>query len=99
MWNLKYDTNETIWKRNRLRDTANRLVVAKGDGQGEGWTRSLDLQMQTITFRMDRQGPTVEHRNYIQYPVINHNGKDFKKSVYMGITESFCYTAEIGTTL
>ena len=50
--------------------------------------------MQTITFRMDRQGPTVEHRNYIQYPVINHNGKDFKKSVYMGITESFGYTHE-----
>ena len=36
MWNLKYDTNETIWKRNRLRDTENKLVVAKGEGGREG---------------------------------------------------------------
>ena len=75
------------------------LWLPRGSGQGEGWTRSLDLQMQTITFSMDKQVPTVEHRNYIQYPVINHNGKGFKQSVYMGVTESFCYTAEIGTTL
>ena len=39
--------------------------------------------------------------NYIQYPVINHNGQELKKkkSVYMYITELLCYTAEIGTTL
>ena len=38
--------------------------------------------------------------NYIQYPVINHNGKEYeKKNVYMCIIESLCYTAEIDTTL
>ena len=37
--------------------------------------------------------------NCIQYPVINHNGKEYKKNVYICIIESFCYTAEIGTTL
>ena len=37
---------------------------------------------------------------YIQYPVINHNGKEYKKkNVYMCITESLCCTAEMGTTL
>ena len=35
--------------------------------------------------------------NYIQYPVINHNGKNMKKNVC--ITESLCYGAEINTTL
>ena len=34
MWNLKYDTNEQI--RNRLTDMENRLVAAKGEGEGVG---------------------------------------------------------------
>ena len=40
--------------------------------------------------------------NYIQYPVINHNGKKYKKEknyVYVYVTESPWYTAEINTTL
>ena len=38
--------------------------------------------------------------NYIQYPVINHNGKEYKKEyTYMCITESLCCTGEINTTL
>ena len=35
MWNLKYDTNELIYKTERLTDTENRPVVAKR--WGEGW--------------------------------------------------------------
>ena len=31
--------------------------------------------------------------NYIQYPTINHNGKEFlKKKVYMHVTESLLYS-------
>ena len=46
--------------------------------------------------------------NYIQYPVINHNGKEYEKDyiyIYMCVcvcvcvTESLCCTAEINTTL
>ena len=34
--------------------------------------------------------------NYIQYPMINHNGKEYlKKNVHVSINESLCYTAEI----
>ena len=33
--------------------------------------------------------------NYIQSPGINHNGKEYKKRMY--ITESLCYIAEINT--
>ena len=36
--------------------------------------------------------------NYIQYPVINQNGKEYKKNTYICITESLCHTAEINTT-
>ena len=31
--------------------------------------------------------------NYMEYPVINHNGKNTKKNVYMCVTELLCYTA------
>ena len=50
--------------------------------------------------------------NYIQYPVINHNGKEYEKRIYtyyiyiyldhcryIHISESLCCTAEINTTL
>ena len=35
--------------------------------------------------------------NYIQYPVINHNGKNMKKNVYTCLTETLCCTIEINT--
>ena len=44
MWNLKCGTSESIYKnRNRLTDMENRLVVAKGEGEGAGWAGSLGL--------------------------------------------------------
>ena len=36
MWNLKYNTNELLYKTNRVRDIENTPVVAKGEG---GWGR------------------------------------------------------------
>ena len=38
-------------------------------------------------------------RNHAQYTVIHHNGKQFVKRVYACITESFCYSVEINTTV
>ena len=43
-------------------------------------------------------------RNYMQYPMIKHNGKEYKKEcvhmcVRVYITESLFCTAEINTTL
>ena len=32
--------------------------------------------------------------NYIQYSVINHNGKENEKE-YIGVIEFLCYTAEV----
>ena len=51
---------------------------------GGGWERDGlgvgDQQMQTRTYRMDKQQDLVYSTgNYIQYPVINHNGKEYGK--------------------
>ena len=33
---------------------------------------------------MDKQqGPTEQHRELYQYPMINHNGKEYKKYIYV----------------
>ena len=50
----------SIWtypqNRNRLKDIENRLVVAKGEGEGSGMDGEFGgWQMQTITFKMDKQ--------------------------------------------
>ena len=53
------------------------------------------MQIITIINRIEKQGPTVLHSTgrYIQYPKINHNGKEYKKEhmyifSYIYITES-----------
>ena len=69
----------------------------RGEQGREGWGVQ-NQQWQTNIQRMDKQqGPTVLHRD-IQYPVINHNGKEYEKEyIYICITESLCCTAEINT--
>ena len=49
-----------LWNRNRHRDVENRLVVAKGEGGGGmNWEFGV-YQMQTITYRIDKQqGPNI----------------------------------------
>ena len=37
--------------------------------------------------------------NYIQYPVINHNGKEYEEECMIRVTESLCCSAEINITL
>ena len=56
-------------------DMGNRLVVIGGKGcsGSPGFT--------------DASCPGVYTGNYIQYPVINHNGKEYEKED----TESLCY--------
>ena len=43
MWNLKYDTNEPIYKTVTDSQTENKAAVAKGEGGGERWTGRLGL--------------------------------------------------------
>ena len=41
--NLKYDTKELLWNRNRLSDIENRAVIVKREGDGRGWDVNLGL--------------------------------------------------------
>ena len=35
--------------------------------------------MQTLTYSMGKQGPTVEHRELYSVSIINCNGKEYEK--------------------
>ena len=64
-WNLKYDTNDHIYKKkedSQRQRTDLWLTKGREDGKGKDWG-GWDQQMQTITHRMDKQqGPTVQQR-------------------------------------
>ena len=47
-------------KRNKLMDLENRLVVAKGEGKGVGWSGSLGLV--DANYCIWSGDPTVQHR-------------------------------------
>ena len=48
-----YDTAQmNLYTEKKIMDLANRLVVAKGEGEGVGWLGSLGL-IETIAFAMD----------------------------------------------
>ena len=109
MWNLKYDTNELIYKTET--DLENKVMVTKGE---KGWlrykSRVWNQQIQTTIYKIDKQqGPIVQHRE--QYSIsYNLYGKESEKEqiynylyiythIYKSITESLCCTPESNTIL
>lgn len=53
----------------------NHRLSAKGKGVAEGWNGSLGFTDVTGIYRMANNRVLLYRReNYIQYPVINHNG-------------------------
>ena len=72
-------------------------MIAKGGGV-EARTEQESGTRCKLIYRMDRQpGLMYSTGTNIQYPMINHNGKEYeKKKVYI-ITESLCCTAIINT--
>ena len=85
----------------RDRETAieNRLVVAKGGSGGEkDWEFWINRCKLLYIGWINNKVLLYSTENYIQYPVINHNGKKYEKE-YICITKSLCCTAEINTTL
>ena len=96
MWNLKYDTNELIYETETDSDIENRLVVAKGEGGEGGKDSEFGISRCKLLYIgwVNNKVLLYSTGNYIQYPVINHNGKEYEKE-YICITESLCCTAEI----
>ena len=70
--------------------------------QGRGWVREgqweFGISRGKLVYReWINKVLLFSTGNYIHYSEINHNGKNIKKNVYIHITESLCYTAEINT--
>ena len=78
---LKYDTWTYLRNRNRLTDIENRLVVAKGEGGGGGMQREFGISRCKLLYIewLNNKVLLYSTENYIQYPVINHNGKEYEK--------------------
>ena len=79
-WNLKYNMN--LQSRNRLTDIENRIVVAKEEEGVEeaqdlsfGFSRCKLLYVEWINNKV----LLYSIGKYIQYPAINHSGKENPK--------------------
>ena len=71
MWILKYDTLNLSTKQKQTYNIEKRLVVAKGKGR----IGSLGLaDANEYTGWIDNKVLLSSTGNYIQYPMINHNG-------------------------
>ena len=99
-WNLKYDTNEHIYETetDSQTKTTDLWLPGVGGGGGMDWEFGISRCKLVYIGWINNWVLLYSTGNYIQYPVINHNGKEYEKE-YMCITESLCCTAEINTTL
>ena len=80
MWNLKYDTNESVYKTetdSQTQRTALWQSRQREDGRGKkrevGVSRRKPLYIEWINYKTLLQSP----ENCIQYPVINYSGKKY----------------------
>ena len=80
-------TSEIFLKtRNRLTDVENRLVVAKEEygGGGKDWEFGISGCKLLHIGWISNKVLLYSTGNNIQYPVINHNGKEYEKEcIYM----------------
>ena len=88
MQNLKYDTNEFIHETETDSQMENRLVVAGGTGAGEDWIGSLGLADADYAILYLNKVLFYSTGNCIQHPVINHNGKNMRKNLYIYVMYS-----------
>ena len=81
MWNIKYNIDELIYEVEiDLQTQRTDLWLTRGEGWGVGmgiW----DQQMQTniYTEYINNKILLYSTGNYIQYPEINHNGREYEK--------------------
>ena len=102
MWNLKYDTNEPIYETETdLQTQRTDLWLPRGRGSGGGMEWEFGISRCKLVYIewINNMVLLYSTGNYIQYLVINHNGKECKKCIYICITESLCGTTEINKTL
>ena len=49
------------------------------------WEFGISRCKLSYTEWINNKVPVYSTRNYIQYPVISHNGKDMKKNIYIHV--------------
>ena len=105
MWNRKYETNEPVYKTETDSQTFTRtdLWLPEGEESWVGWEVGVSRYKLLYVERINKF-LLYSTENYIQYTMINYNGKGYFKRkvcvcVCVCITESLCYAAEINTTL
>ena len=106
MWNLKSNTNELIYETETDSQTQKIDLLFPGLGGRHGEWVGIDWEFgisrcKLLYIGWIKQGPTVYSTgNYIQYPMINHNGKEYEKEyISICITKSLCNTPETNATL
>ena len=106
MCNLKCDTNELIYKRetdSQMKRTA-LWLPRQGGRVGMDWDCEISRGKLFSIGWMNNKVLPFSTGNYIQYPIINRNGKEYEKAcvcvfVCVSVTEALCCIAEINTTL
>lgn len=98
LWNLNCDSKEPVWNAERRTDPEDRLAAAQGRGVGRRmeWG-SRGQRVCAVTCRRENQPrPMDGTENYIQYPVMNHSGKEHKtECVYLSIYINWMYKKNV----
>ena len=84
MWNLKYDTNELIYKTETDSQTwRTDLWLPRGRGEGLDWEFGTSRCKLLYIEWINNMVLLYSTGNYIQYPIISHNGKAYvKEDIY-----------------
>ena len=86
MWNLKYDTNELMYETEADSQTWRTdiwLPVGRQGRRGMDWEFGVD-RCKLVYIEWINKVLLYSTGKYIQYPVINHNGREYKKEcIYM----------------
>ena len=80
MWNLKYGTNEAIYKTetdSQAKRTDLWLLRRRDRGGGRDWEFGISRCKLLYIRWINNRVLLYSTGNYIQYPVISHNGKEY----------------------
>ena len=86
MWNLKYDTNLSMKQKqtHRHREQTSGFQGGRGSRGGMDWEFGISRCKLLYIEWINNKVLLYSTGNYIQYPVINHNGKEYEKEcIYM----------------
>ena len=99
MWNLKYGTNEPIYKTETDRHGEQTCGCHGGGELGEGWSWESGINRCKLLYIkwINNKVLLYSTRNYLISYDKAIMGKNMRKNLHICKTELFCCTAEINT--